>query len=234
MDQDPVFVLFGSAHLLTLALIAGLGAALSQVPRADSVTPLAWVMAVLLLAQEAVKQYIYVGIDGLDWRHFLPLHICRVNEFVCAFMLVRRSYRAFEVAYFWAMGGSVVALLTPDLAQGFPDPRFLIFFLGHALLVFAALYAVFAYGFRPRLQSVGIALAVTAVYALVVAGVNVLLGANYLFLCAKPAGASIMDFLGPWPIYLVGLFSLVAVICFLCYLPFALTRRPLSGRRSAT
>ncbi len=225
MDDSPAFVLFGRTHLLTLALILALSIWISRVAGRPCARRLPWIVAVLLIVQEIVKIYALIGVYGVPWTHSVPLDLCRINEFLCAFMLVGRSYRAFEVAYFWAMGGSVSALLTPALAQGFPHPVFISFFLGHGLVVLAVLYGVFGYRFWPRLRSVGMTLAVTAVYALIVAGLNRLLGTNYLFLRAKPETASLLDYLGPWPVYLFGLAGVTVLVCFLCYAPFALARR---------
>ena len=157
------FALFGSTHMITLAIVVALSVAVCLVARGDRKRRLAWAIAILLIAQELAKLYVYVGLYGVSWRTSLPLDMCRLNEFLCAYLLVFRSYRAFEVAWFWSMGASVAALVTPDLAQGFPDPRYLLFFMGHGLVVLAALYAVFGYGFQPRLRSVGIALAASAV-----------------------------------------------------------------------
>jgi hypothetical integral membrane protein (TIGR02206 family) len=186
---------------------------------------LAQAIAALLLVQEAAKLYFFIGINDLPWQRHLPLDLCRINEFVCVYMLARRSFRAFEVAYFWAMGGSAMAMITPDLAQSFPDPRFLLFFLGHGLVLLATLYAIFAYHFRPSLGSVARTLAISGVYAVIVSGLNYLLDANYLFLRAKPQGASVLDYLGPWPVYIFGLCALATVISLACYAPFALARR---------
>ncbi len=89
----------------------------------------------------------------------------------------------------------------------------------------ATLYAIFGYGFRPRLRSIAITLAVTGIYVIVIAGLNYLLDANYLFLRAKPQAATVLDFFGPWPIYVFGLFGLAILVCFLCYTPIVLARR---------
>lgn len=94
------------------------------------------------------------------------------------------------------------------------------------LAVLMVLYAVFAFGFRPTLRSVGIVVLFLGIYTLAMAGVNLLLDSNYLFLCRKPEGASIMDFLGPWPIYVFALIGIAIVACFVCYLPFAFRRNP--------
>lgn len=225
MKQGSDFVLFGGEHLLTLVLMLVLALVVSRVAPRDRHLRLAWLMVVLLIAQEVVKLYVFVGVYDRSWKESLPLDLCRANQFLCVYMLVRHSYRVFEVAYFWAMGGSLAALITPDIAYGFPDPRFLMFFFSHGLVVLATLYAIFGYGFRPRLRSIAVALGITGGYALIVGCLNYLLDTNYLFLRAKPEVPTVLDLLGPSPIYVLGLFGLAILVCFLCYAPFALTRR---------
>ena len=63
------------------------------------------------------------------------------------------------------------------------------------------------------------------IYALVVGGLNTLLGTNYGFLCAKPPTASLMDLLGPWPWYVGALWLLGLVFYLALDLPFWLQRR---------
>ena len=48
-------------------------------------------------------------------------------------MLVKRSYRIYEVVYCWSMCGSVAAMLTPDLQFEFPHMGFLFFVFRHML-----------------------------------------------------------------------------------------------------
>jgi hypothetical integral membrane protein (TIGR02206 family) len=138
-----------------------------------------------------------------------------------AYVLLRRSYGAFEVAYFWAMGGTVQAILTPDLRTGFPSPRYIIFFTSHGLVMVGVAFAIGVYQFRPTLRSVGKALAAIVAYAAVIGLLNPLLGTNFLYLQHKPGGASLLDYLGPWPWYVLSLALLTIVSCFVCYLPFA-------------
>lgn len=225
------FHLFGSAHLVALAAIALLGLWILRRPPREHPGALAWSLAVLLLLQEAAKQYVFVDIGGERIAESLPLAFCRMNEFLCVIVLLLRSHRVFEVAYFWATTGSVVALLTPDLSVDFPDIRFVLFFLGHGLTVLAVLYAIAAYRFQLRLKSVYFALTVTAVYTLVVAALNLLLDTNHLFLRAKPEGTSVMDFFGPWPWYVFANAVLAVVLCLIAYAPFPLVRRFKRTRR---
>ena len=52
------------------------------------------------------------------------------------------------------------------------------------------------------------------IYAVVVGIINAIAGWNYGYLCRKPAMPSLLDFLGPWPWYLLSL-ELVAFLTFL-------------------
>lgn len=225
MAEQPDFVLFGSAHLTVLTVTLVLGLTLSRLRSSETATQQARVMAMLLLVVALLKPLLYIGIYEQPWNASLPLNLCRINEIFCVYMLWQRSFRTFEVAYFLAMAGSVIALLTPDLEHGFPDPRFLSFFFSHSLSVLAVLYAVFGYGFRPTLRSVGVVFVFLIAWTLFMVGVNQVLDTNYLFLREKPEGASVLDFLGPWPYYVFAQIGIAIVACFVCYLPFAFRRK---------
>ena len=48
---------------------------------------------------------------------------------------------------------------------------------------------------------------------------------NYFYLRSKPANPSLLDFLGPWPIYIAGTGAVALVLFLLLYLPVRHTRR---------
>ncbi len=221
----PAFDLFGPSHLSALALTLLACVAMIRVSASATVGPLARTMAYVLLVLVVVKPVLYIFVYDWPWTDSLPLALCRINEFLVIYMLLKRSYRVFEIAYFLAIG-SVFALLTPDLPVGFPDVRFLLFFVSHGLSVLAVLYGIFGYGFRPTLRSVGRVFIFLASYTVLIAILNLLLDANYLFLMEKPEGASVLDYLGPWPVYVFAMIGMAVVLCLLCYLPFARFRCP--------
>src|SRR2546430_507674 len=74
---------------------------------------------------------------GVDrWYKLMPLQLCDWAMIVIIGALWTGNRRWLEVAYFWGIGGTLQAIITPNLRFGFPDLRFIIFF--------AALYAPFA------------------------------------------------------------------------------------------
>jgi len=58
------------------------------------------------------------------------------------------------------------------------------------------------------------------------------LGANYMFLCAPPRGASPFFFL-PWPWYIPALEAVGVAVTLLLFLPFAIARRAQPRPRGA-
>lgn len=234
MVDAPVFELFGPTHLATLGVVLGVSVAVPLWARglpSMRIEAFARVLAVVLVVYRTAYVVQQVVVVGVPLRQSLPLHVCGILFYLCAYMLWTRSYAVYEVAYFWGLGGTLQALVTPDVAHGFPHPQYIDFFLSHGALVFTVLFATFAFRFRPRVRSIFKALAVTLLYAALLLPVNLALGTNYMFLLRKPAGASLLDFLGPWPWYVVGGIGVAFVTYLIWYLPFALAdgvraRRP--------
>ncbi len=224
MPPAAPFQLFGSAHLTTLLVILAVAIALSLTARYALSS--AWQyrvgasIGVLLMVQEGFGAWLHASYYGRAWIELLPLHLCGFAVFLTAWVMLTRSRLAYEIVYFWACGGTVQALLTPDLAVGFPSPAYLVFFIAHGLVVVGVLYATVVYRYRPRLESILKSVATLIGLALIVGPINLWLGTNYMFLSAKPAGASMMDYLGPWPWYILSLVVVGLLSCFVYYLPF--------------
>jgi uncharacterized membrane protein YwaF len=63
-------------------------------------------------------------------------------------------------------------------------------------------------------------LGLTAAWAGLVGLVNLALGTNFMYLCRKPSVPTLLDWMGPWPVYL-GTAALAALALFgLLALPF--------------
>ena len=228
MTAEP-FVTFGTAHLVAIGvtLCAALLIPLAVRRWIDSAryASIGAGLAVFMVMHEIFRIFMLVAFFDRPLIGHLPLHLCSAALVLSVFMLWRRSYRLYEVAYFWGLGGGLAAILTPDIPFGFPHPWFIVFFTGHSLAPLAIVYATFVFDWRPRLRSVGIALAATVAYAALIYPVNLMLGTNYLYLVHKPYQPSPIDYLGPWPWYLLSLAGITAVLCLLLYLPFAVNAK---------
>jgi len=189
-----------------------------------------WTLAGVLVANELVFYVVCLRDDGVAEfvRTDLPVHLCGVGVFLTAWALLRRRQLVYELAYFWGLAGTLQGVLTPDIAKGFPSYEFFQFFITHCGIVVGVLVATVGLGMRPCPGSVPKVFALTAVYATLVAALNWLVGANYMFLCAPPAGDSPFFFLA-WPWY-VAFLALVGLVFYTAlYLPFYLgdrLRRP--------
>lgn len=229
ISTTSVFEPFGLQHWIAVCITLGLGVllplAIRRLASSNLQEILRKIMVCCLLIYLLISPVVRTMFFGLPLRQHLPLHLCGASILLGAVMLWRRSYRLYEVVYFWGIGGAVAALLTPDLQVGFPHPLFFLFFIGHGLALTAVLFATIVVGFQPRASSVPIALVATALYALMIYPVNLILGSNYLYLLHKPKQPSPLDYLGPWPWYILGLAAITIGACLLCYLPFAVRNR---------
>lgn len=134
----------------------------------------------------------------------LPLELSDLAPYAAGVALLTGRRWAGGLTYYWCLTLTVQALATPALTgPDFPDPIFLVFFANHVTPVWAAVFLLAAHGFRPGWHDYRRTLAVTAAWAVVAQTVNLLGGANFGYLARKPATASILDLLGPWPAYLL-------------------------------
>jgi hypothetical integral membrane protein (TIGR02206 family) len=228
MTSDlPPFLPFGHAHLLAMFGVVVLAILLPMMtqtlgPRMNRVFAL--LIASVLVLNEVVFFCLDLLVYKLPLVASLPLQLCDIAALLTAWMLWRQSYRAFEIAWFWGVGGSMVAMLTPDLSIGYPHPLFIHFFIGHGIIMLGLVHASVAYAYRPVLRSVGKAIIASIILMLIVGSFNRLLDMNYMYLCAKPAQQTLMDYMGPWPWYLGSLVLAGSVVYMACYLPFVLVQ----------
>lgn len=154
----------------------------------------------------------------------LPLHFSDALRFVCAAALIVRPRWAVGIAYFWGLTLNSQALLTPHPSMLEGLSVHLVFYWGLHMAVLMVPAAFLAVGWRPGWRDFCVAYGAAAVWAALVMPVNHLLGTNYGFLNRPPDGASLIDFLGPWPLYVLWIGVLVAVVWAAMTWPFARRR----------
>ena len=233
--EGPPHVLFGTAHLITLAVIAavcllGPWALRSWLPE-RGVRGFAVFLAVSLVVHKLAEIWVKMAYLGLSLPQSLPLHLCGIAVFLTAYVLITRHAATYDLIYFWGLGGTVQALLTPDLPVGYPHPIYVNFFISHGAILFGISFATVIYGLRPTWASLKRAFIALNLLALSIGCVNWLAGTNYMFLCHKPRNtSSLLDYFGPWPWYILVLEGIALVLFTLVYLPWAVRDRWFSGR----
>lgn len=220
------FQIFYLPHLVVIAVLVLIYLSLIYVRRIASQRfkdTFRYVLAVVLIVNELSWHWWnwYVG----QWtiQTMLPLHVCSVLVFVSALMLVTRSKRIYEFAYFMGIGAALQAVLTPDLGTyGFPHFRFFQTFISHGGIILAALFMTVVENYRPYWKSLLRVFIGMNLYMGVVFIINSLIGSNYMFIMRKPDTPSLMDVLGPWPWYILAIEAIGIAVCLLLYLPFVI------------
>lgn len=225
MSETTAFVLFDLLHLAILASVALISAIFIKLYRMNSSRRMDLTLSILLiffLIGSKVLEMIVIWKKGyLTLQNSLQMHLCDWSAFLVVILLIFRIRFLYEVLYFWAATGALQALLTPDHGLLFSGWRMVSFFVSHGAIVIAVAYLTWGHKMRPTKVSIFKAFAFTQFYLLCAGLVNWLLNCNYGYLCAKPESATLLDYLGPWPWYILTGDIVVLILFGFVYLPFA-------------
>ena len=164
--------------------------------------PARLVLGAVILAGFAGEQIAYAERGLWSARVNLPFQLSDAVTLVSVVALWRPRPLLVELVYYWAFAATLQALLTPDLRQAYPDVLYFTYFTTHGGALAAACLLVLGERRRPRAGSALRAYAVTAVFAVAAGVATLATGGNYLFLRRKPVGGSLLDVMGPWPVYI--------------------------------
>jgi hypothetical integral membrane protein (TIGR02206 family) len=214
--------LFGLVHLIILAAVPLLAATLAAVQRrlGPGARGIRYGLATLLFLC-FVLYYGYFALQGEQmFPNHMPLELCDASLWLVIVALLTLKPAVFDLAYYYALAGASMSLLTPILTETSPLFVSMQYFCDHGLIVVSVLYLVWSGQARPRMGSVGRAMLALNIYAVFVGTFDALCGTNYMYLRAKPQTDSLLTIFGPWPWYIV-VSELVGLFLFmLLYLPF--------------
>jgi hypothetical integral membrane protein (TIGR02206 family) len=223
------FVFFGPAHQAALVLAFAVPVVLAVAVRLSGSATLSnalrWVFAVELIATYALWYWLLFARGWFGVGSALPMHLCDWAAIAAIVTLLWPNQKSYELAYFWALTGTLQATLTPQLALGWPDLRFVVFFGFHCGVIAAVLYMTLAMKMRPYPASIPRVIAWTLFYGVAAGTVDWLFDVNFGFLRAKSADPSVLDLLAPWPGYIAELVPIGIVLILILYVPFFLADR---------
>lgn len=216
------FKLFGPTHLAILGsvpLLAGL-LAYAQTKLAPASRALRICLACVILLDSAVYYGVLIARGQLTFPDHLPLELCDASLCLVILALFTLNKTVFDLAYYGALAGATMALLTPNLWEPFPSFTTVQFFVDHGLIVVGVLFLAWSALARPRPRSVLRAMVAVNLFAVCVGTFDYAFKTDYMYLRAKPPNPSLLDVLGPWPWYLAATEFVACGVFLLLYLPF--------------
>src|SRR5215469_4680988 len=115
--MHPDFTLFGAIHLAILGAVPALAGALSfahrRLPAAQKFIRLGF--AAILLLDNAVYYAWLIRRHNLSFPGHMPFELCDASMALTVLSLFLLRPLLFDLAYYWAVAGASMALLTPNL-----------------------------------------------------------------------------------------------------------------------
>lgn len=230
------FEAYGPSHLTVLAIFAvGVvvvvmaGRRMAGTPAEE---PFRRGLALAILAVAGSLQVLQLTPNEWNWQTSLPLQLCDLGWMLAVYALWTRNRLSATITYLWGITLTTQGIFTPDLHSEFPELRFLMFWGMHLLVVWAALLLVPGLRILPTWRTYRQTVAITFVWAVVVYVFNVIADTNYGYLNRLPKSSSLLDYLGPWPLYVVLEILIVAAVWALLTWPWArVAAEPREGRR---
>jgi hypothetical integral membrane protein (TIGR02206 family) len=206
--------LFGATHLITVLIVLSVITLVVGIARYKGVeTARKWGRRIgiglpIYYLLESIFRYTEFHVEFIV---LLPFEICSILFFIGAYAYLTGSVIAAEIVYLWTCAGTIHTLITPTPDDIFPSIEYARYFVSHGLLIFNAFYMLIALGVRITFKSVLRAYGAFLGWMVFVGMIDWIFDRNFMFLRAKPYVSSAMDWMGPWPAYLITGQSLVIV-----------------------
>jgi len=219
------FEAYGPSHLTILAIfvvgVVVVVAAGRRVSGTPAEQPFRRAFAIGILAVAVPLQILQFTPDEWDLQTSLPLQLCDFGWMFAVHALWTRNRLSATISYLWGITLTTQGIITPDLFSKFPELRFLMFWGLHLLVVWSAFLVVPGLRILPTWWTYRRTVEITVVWAIAVFAFNLVADTNYGYLNRLPKSASLLDFLGPWPWYVVFEVVIVAAVWALLTWPWA-------------
>jgi len=226
--EDNSFRVYSIAHLLPLLFFVLMGwiwINRSKTWTMERRTKSAFVFSIFLMSLVIFHILVKVFLGSFEYSKDLPFHLCNLLTFILPLAIYLKKKWLNGVLYFWILVGTFQALLTPDLKEGFPHFVYFRFWTVHAGLVIIVLFALARLDWKVEKQHIIYAVLFANVFLALSLVVNYYSGGNYFYSLKKPDAATLLDYLGDWPWYLLnGQFVMLILFC-IYYIPMFIMER---------
>jgi hypothetical integral membrane protein (TIGR02206 family) len=224
LEFNTDFSFYGSQHIaiiiLTISLSIGLPLLAKRYFSAQQQLWTSRIMAILISSWVIVYDVILLYLGKFNYKTDLPLDICNFLGLLLPFLMWKPNRTIFPYLYFWILTGTTQAVFAPHLFNGFPNFIFFKYWVVHSGLIIYILFVTFVWEFQLNIKDLWRSFVVLQLYVLFVFIVNKFIGANYVYVIAKPPTASVLDYFGPWPLYILVCEFIALFLSFMVYLPY--------------
>jgi hypothetical integral membrane protein (TIGR02206 family) len=152
----------------------------------------------------------------------LPFHLCSLLGLMIPLFTYYKKYWMYEILLFWIVGGTLQAVITPDVVNDISSLDYYRYWFVHLGLLIVVFYMTFVFHMRPTFKSVVKSFLSLQAYVIAMVVINYIFNSNYFYLNEKPVTASLLDYFGEWPYYILVGQLIIFPYFMLIYLPFYL------------
>ena len=223
IKPDP-FIQFGTDHIVGMAISLLLWIWLPLLAKkhlsAKNQDTLGLLLGCLVMSNYLVWVILELIAGSFNIKLHLPFHLCRFANLAVPFLMLWKKERLFQILYYWTMSGMLQAAITPDATHGFPHFHYFRFFIGHQGMILVLIYFIIVFEVKPTLKGLKQSFIALNGFLLFATFINLIFDSNYFWISGKPPTASLLDYLGPWPWYIL-VAEFVALLHFFgAYAPF--------------
>ncbi len=220
--ENNSFKAYTIAHLLPLlfyVIVGWIWISRSKSWSIERKTKSAFLFSIFLMFLVLFHIFVKVFSGSFLYSKDLPFHLCNLLTFILPIAIYANKKWLNGILYFWILVGTFQALLTPDLKEGFPHFVYFRFWTVHSGLVLIVLFALARLEWRVEKKHIIYAVLFANVFLALSFIVNYYSGGNYFYSIKKPDAATLLDYLGEWPWYLInGQFVMLILFC-IYYIP---------------
>lgn len=212
---------FISLGVCLVAVLVTVAAAVRVRDREASARPLRLAIATGCLLSWILSNGYGIFPGRFSWSESLPLHFCNLGNLFGAHAVAARHRVSQSLVYFWSIALCSCAFLTPSLDVGPSELWFWLFWIYHAFIPVSVAWILVADRFRPGWRDWKDAVVLTLGFMAALAVLDAITGWNYGFVGpGLPTQKNILDFLGPYPLRLLWMALIGALLFTLLMIPW--------------
>ena len=235
--MDPIFESYTLQHfsaLIVFALITCLAIWIGWKSNDRTKMQIGFILAFLAFSIMLVDLIYRLATHTFDILGDLPLFLCDLVVCMLPVIIWKRNRKWLGILYFWAIAGTLQALITPELKSGFPSFEYFRYFIMHAGIVSAVVYCIVVWKINITWRDFLNAVLYVQFYIIGIHLINIMLASNYSYTMKKPDSTTILNFMGAWPWYILVAEIVMIILFLLLMLPFILRRTGQTGTPAST